>query len=90
MTTSRRLWLIRRVIELPLLLQQREWSQTELKQLYDVDGVTIRRDIKALSEYWPIERYPRGREVFYRLKRGAQASLKRVGQRAKPKTKGKR
>lgn len=78
---SHRLWLIRRVVELPLLLQQREWSQTELKTLYQVNGVTIRRDILALSNYWPIEKYAKGREVYYRPARGAEPTLKRIGQK---------
>lgn len=77
--SKHRLWLVRRITELPLLLQQREFSQTELRRLYDVDAVTIRRDIRALSDYWPVERFFREREVYYRIAPDARPKLKQVG-----------
>jgi hypothetical protein len=74
-----RLALVRRIAELPILLQERAWSQQALASLYDVHGVTIKRDIKVLSEYWPVERIKRGRFIEYRIERGAQPTLKRIG-----------
>jgi predicted DNA-binding transcriptional regulator YafY len=83
--SSRRLWAIRRLIELPLLLKQRTWSQAALANLFEVDGVTIRRDVQALSSYWPIETIRKGRYVFYRLARDAEPTLPRAGQRTRKK-----
>lgn len=73
-----RLAIIRRMIAIPLLLQQKDHSQSQLKQILDVDGITIRRDILALSEFWPIKRIKEGRFVFYRLAPDAKPKLKMV------------
>lgn len=81
--STHRLSMIHRIIELPLLLQQGEWSQTALRKIYNVNAVTVRRDIRALSDYWPIERFSRGREVFYRLTPDATPILKKLGLKLK-------
>ena len=80
-SSNHRLSLIRRIIELPLLLQEGWIEQEELREMYEVDAVTIRRDIKALSDYWPIERGFKGRKIRYRLKKGARPELGRAGKR---------
>jgi len=78
-----RLSMIRRLIELPLLLQQRECSHQFLIGLYDCNSVTIRRDIRALSDYWPIDRIQRGREVVYRIAPDAKPVLKKLNVKQK-------
>jgi predicted DNA-binding transcriptional regulator YafY len=52
---------------LPLLLAERPHSQQELAEIFRVHGKTIRRDIDALSRYYPIVDERDGREVFYRF-----------------------
>jgi NADH/NAD ratio-sensing transcriptional regulator Rex len=79
--SNRRLETIRRIIELPELLKGREWSMTQLADLYQVDKITIRRDMFALGEYWPIKRIKWGREVYFSLPKAAKPVLMRMGRR---------
>ena len=67
---SKRGTLAERLIRIPLLLMQREWSQQELIREFGVDAVTIRRNLNDLSCFHPIMDDHRGREVFYRFRDG--------------------
>lgn len=62
-----RLTLTRRIAQIPLLLTKDTFTQSELAQIFSVDGKTIRRDISVLSEFYPIVTKKRGREVQYRI-----------------------
>lgn len=59
--------LTERMLHLPLLLAERPHSQQELARIFKVEPRTIRRDIDALSSYYPIVDERDGREVFYRF-----------------------
>ncbi len=83
-----RLSMVRRLIELPLVIRGQKRSQSYLAELFEVDGVTVRRDIIVLSEYWPIERIKSGREVEYYLAPDAEPKLKKIGKRKSSKKGG--
>jgi len=55
------------MLHLPLLLAERGHSQKELAQIFNVKARTIRRDIDALSRYYPIVDERDGRAVMYRF-----------------------
>jgi predicted DNA-binding transcriptional regulator YafY len=59
--------LTERMLHLPLLLAERQHSQQELAQIFNVKVRTIRRDIDALSRYYPIVDERNGRAVMYRF-----------------------
>ncbi|MCU1263768.1 MAG: putative transcriptional regulator [Acidobacteria bacterium] len=59
--------LTERMLHLPLLLAERRHSQQELAQIFKVKVRTIRRDIDALSRYYPIVDERDGRAVMYRF-----------------------
>jgi predicted DNA-binding transcriptional regulator YafY len=56
-----------RMVELPLLLAEKAYSQRELIEYFDVDRKTIKRAIDALSMQYQIFEEQRGREVLYRF-----------------------
>ncbi len=56
-----------RMIELPLLLASRSYSQRELIAHFGVDRKTIKRAIDALSLHYQIVEEPDGREIRYRF-----------------------
>jgi predicted DNA-binding transcriptional regulator YafY len=56
-----------RMVELPLLLTERAYSQRELIERLSVDRKTVKRTIDALSLHYPILEEKQGREVFYRF-----------------------
>ena len=56
-----------RMVELPLLLAERAYSQRELIEHFNVDRKTIKRAIDALSMQYQIEEEVDGREVRYRF-----------------------
>jgi predicted DNA-binding transcriptional regulator YafY len=62
--------LTERTTRLPLLIAERPHSQRELAEIFGVTSKTIRRDIEALSLYYPIVDVREGREVFYRFSDG--------------------
>ena len=62
--------LTERMLHLPLLLAERPHSQQELAQIFKVKTRTIRRDIDALSRYYPIVDERDGRAVVYRFSDG--------------------
>ncbi len=62
--------LTERMLHLPLLLAERPHSQQELADIFHVHGKTIKRDIDALSRYYPIVDERDGREVIYRFSDG--------------------
>jgi predicted DNA-binding transcriptional regulator YafY len=55
------------MLHLPLLLAERRHSQQELAHIFNVKTRTIRRDIDALSRYYPIVDERDGRAVVYRF-----------------------
>jgi predicted DNA-binding transcriptional regulator YafY len=57
--------LTERMLHLPLLLAERPHSQQELAHIFNVKTRTIRRDIDALSVYYPIVDERDGRAVIY-------------------------
>jgi predicted DNA-binding transcriptional regulator YafY len=59
--------LTERMLHLPLLLAERRHSQQELARIFNVKARTIRRDIDALSRYYPIVDERDGRAVMYRF-----------------------
>lgn len=59
--------LTERMLHLPLLLAERPHSQQELARIFNVKSKTIRRDVDALSRYYPIVDERDGREVMYRF-----------------------
>lgn len=59
--------LTERMLHLPLLLAERRHSQQELARIFNVKPRTIRRDIDALSRYYPIIDERDGRLVIYRF-----------------------
>lgn len=62
--------LTERMLHLPLLLAERPHSQQELADIFHVHSKTIKRDIDALSRYYPIVDERDGREVTYRFSDG--------------------
>jgi predicted DNA-binding transcriptional regulator YafY len=62
--------LTERMLHLPLLLAERPHSQQELAQIFKVKARTIRRDIDALSLYYPIIDERDGRAVIYSFSDG--------------------
>lgn len=59
--------LTERMLHLPLLLAERPHTQQELAEVFRVTAKTIRRDIDALSGYYPIIDERDGRSVTYRF-----------------------
>jgi predicted DNA-binding transcriptional regulator YafY len=59
--------LTERLIRILLLLAERAYTQRELAQIFQVDGVTIRRNISELSRHYFIEEFLDGRERIYRF-----------------------
>lgn len=59
--------LTERLIRILFLLAERPHSQRELAQLFEVDGVTIRRNLTELSRHYQIEYPMEGRERIYRF-----------------------
>jgi len=57
--------LTERLIRIPLLLATRPHSQRELAIEFDVDGVTIRRNLTDLMRFHNIVDEKHGREIFY-------------------------
>jgi predicted DNA-binding transcriptional regulator YafY len=57
--------LTERVIQILLLLVERPHSQTELARHFQVNNVTIRRNLNELMRYHSITTEKRGREVLY-------------------------
>jgi predicted DNA-binding transcriptional regulator YafY len=55
------------MLHIPLLLAERRRSQQELADIFKVKTRTIRRDIDALSRYYPIVDERDGRTVVYRF-----------------------
>jgi predicted DNA-binding transcriptional regulator YafY len=53
------------MLHLPLLLAERRHSQQELAHIFNVKTRTIRRDIDAISRYYPIVDERDGRAVVY-------------------------
>lgn len=68
-----------RLIELPLLLRGREYSQSELTALYEIDRKTLKSDLAIIAEYWPVQEEKRGRKVYYTIDANAEPKLKRIG-----------
>ncbi len=64
--------LTERLVRIPLLLAERPRSQQELAQEFNVDGITIRRNLNELSRFYYITDERRGRQVFYRFGDGYQ------------------
>ena len=64
--------LTERLVRIPLLLAERPRSQQELAQEFNVDGITIRRNLNELSRFYYITDERRGRQVFYRFGAGYQ------------------
>jgi predicted DNA-binding transcriptional regulator YafY len=64
-TDSNRGALTERVIQILLLLVERPYSQTELAQYFQVNNVTIRRNLNELMRYHSITSEKSGREVLY-------------------------
>lgn len=64
--------LTERMALLPLLLAERQHSQRELAERFEVNNKTIRRDIVVLSVLYPIIDERRGREIFYGYGEGYQ------------------
>lgn len=64
---SKRGTLTERLIRIPLILAEREWSQQELIREFGVDAVTIRRNMEDLIRFYPIVDDRRGREVIYKF-----------------------
>jgi predicted DNA-binding transcriptional regulator YafY len=62
--------LTERMLHLPLLLAERPHSQRELAEHFHVHGKTIKRDIDALSSYYPVAEERDGREVVYSFSDG--------------------
>lgn len=56
-----------RLIHILFLLAERPHTQRELAQFFDVDGVTIRRNVEGLSLHYMIEDDKEGRERVYRF-----------------------
>ena len=56
-----------RLVELQLMLAERQRSQQELVQYFQVNRKTIRKDIDALSRHHPITDERVGRHVMYRF-----------------------
>jgi predicted DNA-binding transcriptional regulator YafY len=59
--------LTERLIRILFLLAERPHSQRELAQLFDVDSVTIRRNLNELSRHYFILDEMEGREKIYRF-----------------------
>jgi predicted DNA-binding transcriptional regulator YafY len=59
--------LTERMLHMPLLLAERRHSQQELADIFKVKTRTIRRDIDALSRYYPIVDERDARTVMYRF-----------------------
>ena len=64
---SKRGTLTERLIRIPLILAERQWSQQELIREFGVDAVTIRRTMQDLIRFYPIVDNRHGREVFYKF-----------------------
>lgn len=56
-----------RLIRILFLLAERPHTQRELAQIFEVDGVTIRRNVEGLSLHYMIEYETVGRERVYRF-----------------------
>jgi len=54
-----------RMVELPLLLAERPYTQAELAQHFGVDRKTVKRAIDAVSLHYPVEEHSDGREARY-------------------------
>ena len=54
-----------RMVELPLLLAERPFTQAELAQHFGVDRKTVKRAIDAVSLHYPVEELSDGREARY-------------------------
>jgi predicted DNA-binding transcriptional regulator YafY len=54
-----------RLVEIPYLLCEQQWTIRQLARHYRVSPKTIGRDLTALSRFHPIVDERRGREVFY-------------------------
>lgn len=68
-----------RLIELPLLLQRREYTQSELTRLYEIDRKTLKSDLRIIAEYYPVRERKSGRHVYYWIDAGVRPKLKRIG-----------
>jgi len=68
-----------RLIELPILLRGREYTQSELTRLYEIDRKTLKSDLRIIAEYYPVMERKSGRQVYYSIGADAGPKLKRIG-----------
>ncbi len=79
MADRSRLKMTRRIATLPLLLKERgSVSKVELAGIFEVTGKTIWRDLKVLSEIYPITSELRGRQVYYCYDHNREPTLKKL------------
>jgi hypothetical protein len=77
--TGHRLRGMYRLIELSIILRQREYSQSELTALYKVDRKTIVTDMEVIAEYYPLREEKRGKFHYYSIPADAEPVLKKIG-----------